>query len=620
MQWIGETVEAPISGSLDAEPAPPFGRDLLAALQALQDGDFSVRIGDGGPIAVAFNAVAAANQRLSQQLQRALEDGSGRDGARSRLRLGLPGGWRATEDRINALLDGLVWPAGVARVAAAVTAGELTQTAPVQAAMLEKDSRPLGGEFAHAADALSAMVRQLGLFATEVSNEVSKVAALQAGGGAAMPGAAPPGIDDPPGIDPSGIDVPGGVDVPGAAGSWQDLTGGINRLLPAARGRIALAAAARGGRETAALRESAAHLARRVARAEAALERSNRLLQESEDSRRLALAAGTMGSWDWDVAGGHCLWDDRQKQIFGADPVSFEVAPGAIRKLVEPGDFRRLCRQLRRARRNGGAWQLEFRVRRPDGAVRWCYGMAVAVRDAAGRTSRIRGITMDITDRKEAEDRQALLAREVDHRTKNALAVVHAIVSLTRAADIDQFSAAVEGRIQALARAHSLLSEARWRGAKIAELILGELAPRSADPARVRISGRSLSLHPAAVQALALAIHELAANAERHGALSVPSGGVHVAWEQQGDELALRWTEFGLPAPLTPPAEGFGLRIVRASIETQLCGTVAFDWHPDGLHCLLRVPCRPQAELFGSFLYSIQAPGGVLRRPLTSPG
>lgn len=618
MQWIGETVEAaPISGSLDAEPAHPFGRDLLAALQALQDGDFSVRIGDGGPIAVAFNAVAAANQRLSLQLQRALEDVGGRDGARSRLRLGLPGGWRSTEDRINALLEGLVWPAGVARVAAAVTAGELTQTAPVQAAMVEKESRPLGGEFAHAADALSAMVRQLGLFASEVSNEVSKVAALQAGGGAAKPGA------DPPGIDPSGIDGPGGVDVPGAAGSWQDLTGGINRLLAAARDRAAQAAAARGGlKETAALRETVALLVRRVACAEAALERSNRLLQESEDSRRLALAAGTMGSWDWDVAAGHCLWDDRQKQIFGADPVSFEVTPGAIRALVEPGDFRRLCRQLRRARRNGGAWQLEFRVRRPDGAVRWCYGMAVAVRDAAGRTSRIRGITMDITDRKEAEDRQALLAREVDHRTKNALAVVHAIVSLTRAADIDQFSAAVEGRIQALARAHSLLSEARWRGAKIAELILGELATRSADPVRVRVSGRSLSLHPAAVQALALAIHELAANAERHGALSVPSGGVHVAWEQQGDELALRWIEFGLPAPLTPPAEGFGLRIVRASIETQLCGTVAFDWHPDGLRCLLRVPCRPQAELFGSFLYSIQTPGGALRRPLTarSPG
>ena len=100
-------------------------------------------------------------------------------------------------------------------------------------------------------------------------------------------------------------------------------------------------------------------------------------------------------------------------------------------------------------------------------------------------------MTIDITDRKEAEERQSLLAREVDHRAKNALAVVHAIVSLTRADNIKQFVAAVEGRIQALARAHSLLSESRWRGANIAELIREELAPyRAPNFDRVRTFGK----------------------------------------------------------------------------------------------------------------------------------
>jgi two-component sensor histidine kinase len=257
--------------------------------------------------------------------------------------------------------------------------------------------------------------------------------------------------------------------------------------------------------------------------------------------------------------------------------------------------------------------------------MRWCLGTAVAAKDASGRVDRIRGITMDITERKELEACQLLLAREVDHRTKNALAVVHAIVSLTRADDIDQFSAAVEARIQTLARAHGLLSDSRWRGAKIADLIQGELAQfRPADPERVQMSGRSLTLHPSAVQALALAVHELAANAARHGALSGPAGRIQIAWEQHGDELALRWSESGGPCPQPHtaregvreglPQKGLGMRIIRASVETQLCGGVEFDWRPDGLLCVIRMPCQPKTELFRDFLYSIQNPV-VRRRP-----
>jgi two-component sensor histidine kinase/methyl-accepting chemotaxis protein len=368
-----------------------------------------------------------------------------------------------------------------------------------------------------------------------------------------------------------------------------------------------------------ALQQTAAELERRVAEAAAELERSKTRLQESEDSRILALAAGKMGSWDWDIREGHCLWDAGQRQIFGTDPASFEVALPGVRALFDRSDWKMLCRQLNRARQKGGAWQLEFRVRRPDGGVRWCLGTAVAARDAAGRISRIRGITMDITERKEAEDRQSLLAREVDHRTKNALAVVHAIVSLTRADDIEQFSAAVKGRIHTLARAHSLLSDSRWRGAKIADLIQGELVSiRTASPERIRISGRSLALHPSAVQALALTVHELAANAARHGALSVPPGNVQVAWEQHGDVLEFRWVECGGPCPQSPVQEGLGLRIIRASVETQLCGSVEFDWRRDGLCCAIRVPCQPKTEQFENFLYSIRRPDSRQRVPALS--
>jgi two-component sensor histidine kinase/methyl-accepting chemotaxis protein len=333
-------------------------------------------------------------------------------------------------------------------------------------------------------------------------------------------------------------------------------------------------------------------------------------LQDSEDRQNLALAAGNMGSWDWDLVKGRCVWDEGQKQLFGVDPASFDVAFPNVRKLVDRGDWKMLCRLLKRARHDGEACQVEFRVRRPDGGMRWCLGRAVAVKNAGGRISRIRGVTMDITERKEAEDRQSLLAREVDHRTKNVLAVVHAIVSLTRAEDIKQFSAAVEGRVQALARAHSLLSESRWCGAKIGDLIQGELGCyRTPNLDRIRISGKSLSLHPSAVQALALAVHELASNAAKHGALSVPSGSVEVTWESRSDQLALRWIERGGPASEPKAQLGFGMRVIKASVETQLSGTVEFDWRGDGLQCAICVPCRPKMELFDNFWDSIQDSG-----------
>jgi PAS domain S-box-containing protein len=338
-------------------------------------------------------------------------------------------------------------------------------------------------------------------------------------------------------------------------------------------------------------------------------ERLLRRLQESEDRCDLALAAGNMGSWDWDLVAGGCVWDDRQKQIFGVDRAPFEVVLSNIRELVDRRDWKMLCQLLKRARQNGGCDQIEFRVRRPDGGVRWCLGRAAAVKDANGRISRVRGVTMDITDRKEAEDRQSLLAREVDHRTKNALSVVHAIVSLTRAEDIRQFSAAVEGRIQALARAHSLLSDSRWRGAKIADLIQGELAPhRPPNLGRVRISGKSVALLPSAVQALALAVHELATNAVKYGALSGPSGTVDVTWEAQGGQLELTWIERGGPPSQLKVQGGFGMRVIKASVEAQLSGTVEFDWLPEGLQCRIRVPCRPKTELLGNFWDSNENP------------
>src|SRR5205807_10601559 len=121
--------------------------------------------------------------------------------------------------------------------------------------------------------------------------------------------------------------------------------------------------------------------------------------------------------------------------------------------------------------------QSEFRVSRPNGEVRWCLGTAAPSFDNAKRIVRVSGVTVDITDRKEAEERQALLSREVDHRAKNALALVQSIVRLTRSDTIKAYIAAVDGRIGALSRAHTLLAQSRWQGADLARLVEEEVAP-----------------------------------------------------------------------------------------------------------------------------------------------
>jgi two-component sensor histidine kinase len=209
------------------------------------------------------------------------------------------------------------------------------------------------------------------------------------------------------------------------------------------------------------------------------------------------------------------------------------------------------------------------------------------------------GINMDVTERKAAQERRALLAYEVDHRAKNALAVVESLLRLTPRDDPEAFAQAVGGRVRALARAHELLAEEGWDGVRIGALAtavlraaLSEEAPEL--PPRLRIEGPELRLAPVAVHALAMALHELATNARRHGALAAPAGEVDISWGSVGADgtLHLVWRERGGPRQEASPRAGFGWRVLDATVQAQLDGHVARRWQDQEFSCDIVVPLR----------------------------
>lgn len=197
----------------------------------------------------------------------------------------------------------------------------------------------------------------------------------------------------------------------------------------------------------------------------------------------------------------------------------------------------------------------------------------------------------DITEQKHGEDRARLLAAEFEHRAKNMLAVVASLVRLTRAETVEDFRQDLIGRVQALANSQRILAEGNWQGAELARLVADEMAPYRTG-ARVVCTGPATILPAAAVQPVAMALHELATNATKYGALSSPKGHVAIEWSRRADgDLVLCWRENGGPPVAAAPAhQGMGTTVVMMGIRDQLGGQVEFRWRREGLVCEMIVP------------------------------
>ena len=285
--------------------------------------------------------------------------------------------------------------------------------------------------------------------------------------------------------------------------------------------------------------------------------------------------------------------------IYGLPEETVEISVGEWRSLVHPDDLPQFLehrQQLFAERR--GEHNAEFRIVRPCGTIRWIEARSFIEYDQDGHAKRLVGVNIDITGRKQAEEQRKRLNAELDHRVKNALATVSAVVSHTKQgkSSITDFVAALEGRICSMATTHELLSSRRWEGISLAELVRRELAPYAAGN-NTEIRGPEVILNPGAGQAIAMVLHELATNAAKYGALSNSGGRVSVHWDGQSngsssDHLVIEWREIGGPPVAALLKRGYGTSVIRNLIPYELGGTVDYALGTEGVRSTLQIPAR----------------------------
>jgi PAS domain S-box-containing protein len=238
------------------------------------------------------------------------------------------------------------------------------------------------------------------------------------------------------------------------------------------------------------------------------------VLEESQARLQHALAAGSVTAFDWDVRSGMSRRSENAAEILGFDPQQ-TVSGSSFLARVHPDDRARFKALVRGVRPDNPSYTITFRFIRPDGREVWLEEASKAEFDAAGRLIRLEGLTRDITERKRAEERQNVLMAELDHRVKNVLARVAVVTMSTRqgSGSRDEFVRTLDGRIQSMATAHSLLSQSRWHGVSLPDLVRNQLAPYATD-ANMTISGADVMLSPSATQAVAMVLHELVTNGD----------------------------------------------------------------------------------------------------------
>ncbi|KQP49026.1 histidine kinase [Methylobacterium sp. Leaf108] len=333
--------------------------------------------------------------------------------------------------------------------------------------------------------------------------------------------------------------------------------------------------------------------------------RAERTLRETEERYRLAARATNDAIWDWDLGTDHILWNEAVQTLFGYAPEAVGPSGAWWKGHIHPEDVERVKEGIYTVIEGAGSgWTEEYRFRRADGTYADIFDRGYVLRDGAGRAVRMIGAMLDISERKRAEEHQRLLTGELQHRVKNTLALVQAIASQTfrDATDMEASRDAFSARLISLGRAHDILTASSWTQAPIVDVVDGALAVHRGGAAhRIRTGGPNVHLAAKPALSLALALHELATNAAKYGALSNDLGGVdlrwHIAHEEETPRFCLTWSEHGGPPILAQPTRrGFGSRLIERSFAAEAGGAVRLTYLPTGLVCRLEVALASMQE------------------------
>jgi len=317
-------------------------------------------------------------------------------------------------------------------------------------------------------------------------------------------------------------------------------------------------------------------------------------LRKALERTTLALEAGEIGVWEWDFVSGSFIWDQRMRALWGL-PEGVVPTYEVFRNALNPADLERSDGAINAAinpARNG-EYEVEYRVIGiKDGLERWILAQGRTFFEN-GKAMRLIGTARDVTERKQREAHVRFLMREIAHRSKNLLAVIQAMARQTAvtAGSAHDFEQIFSARLQALAASHDILMDEDWHGASIEELVRTQVGHYvDLIGTRIHLAGPELMLKPEAAQNLGLALHELATNAAKYGALSNEDGDVEIRWEIGDGRFKISWQEIDGP-PVSPPArEGFGHKVVTRIVTLALEGKVDLRFEPSGLVWELDIP------------------------------
>lgn len=318
-------------------------------------------------------------------------------------------------------------------------------------------------------------------------------------------------------------------------------------------------------------------------------------LQLQEQTLRLAVDAADVGIWELQVKSGLLTWSDRCYAMFGVAPGK-PVNIDTFYERLHPDDLEPTRAAIRRALdpTQGGHYAIEFRaLGGDDGQERWIAAKGQAFFSPEGKPTRLLGATVNITERKRAETHLRLLVNELNHRVKNSLATIQALASQSFNASrpLAEAQEAFTNRIVALSEAHDLLTRENWEGADLHD-VADRVATLYGGPARFDLAGPAIRLSPRTALSLSMALHELATNAVKYGALSTSSGRITIHWAQApspgAGRLDLTWTERDGPTVSPPTQRGFGSRLIERGLAAELSGEASIQFDPGGVVCHIR--------------------------------